>query len=545
MSFQKKSVISRLPLNSNNYNFTLRKKVDTFTKQVNEEVKDNQERWDYIIIGAGATGIITAEQIYEKNPKSSILIIEYDDVIGGCVRSYEREYTTTDGSNSEFRRAIEYGGMRYFKDVMPNIHNYVEKYKKTETTSGVTHLTTSVTSGDNILFQNGNRALIKNIDTSYFDDVSLKSSNFIKDYTKDTLDLTTTGEELILDLINNRQTIFRDSLLCQRNISAMTIPNQINTTEWLKFILNGGYQGFFDSEMASTMSIYEIIDLGISQQDVIKEGYQGLLKIILEKKHAIYINDIINPTSGIHILLNTNAIYTDKNKNKIVTSSGNTYGKQFIYTIPPRYMSKLMKTNISNKYNDELINGFVDYKAAKIVLYYNEPWWDYTLIGRNLSDTNVGQLWVIDDVTLMIYCCMDSAVYWMDILNFDMNSDNGKYIVENKVIEDDGLPEWMTSKVLPSIYEILFEGTIDDTTKTKSENLVSYGYALWYDNVPFWRSRSFSKYGSITDRRNLLRFPFGSNRKDHIYVTNALSMRQGWVEGSIEEAYEGIKLLKL
>jgi len=37
----------------------------------------------------------------------------------------------------------------------------------------------------------------------------------------------------------------------------------------------------------------------------------------------------------------------------------------------------------------------------------------------------------------------------------------------------------------------------------------------------------------------------GKNRKDHIYISNATSLRQGWVDGSIEEVEEGLKEIGL
>ena len=506
----------------------------------NSSRKNNLKKWDYVIIGAGVTGIITAEQLCERYPNSSILIIEYDNDVGGCVRSYTREYPSSKYSNSEYRRAIEYGGMRFFENVMPNIKKYVEKYKKTNNLPGVTHIKSNVTSKNNVLLSNNKRSKISNIDTSYFDIVHSKSSNYIKKHIKDKLQLNTTGENLVKDLIKNRDVIFSDKVLCEKNIVASLIPNEIKNKNWLKFLLNGGYQGYFDCELATTMGIYEIIDLGISEQDVLVEGFQGLLKAILKRKRANYNTKMNKPNKGINILLNTKALNVNNNINILRTSKGVVKAKQFIYTIPPTYMSKLMKNNITNNLNDELINGFINFNACKIVLYYDEPWWDKSLIGRNLSDTQIGQLWVIDDVTLMVYCCMSKAIYWMDVLNFDINNDNGKQVVTNKIVNKK-LPLWITQKLMPLIYEII----PDNTKENKSLNIKSYGYSLWYDNVPFWRSRSYNKYGSIVDRRNLLRFPFGKKRKDHIYMTNALSMRQGWVEGSIEEAYEGLKLLNL
>lgn len=550
MDINKKSIYSRISLSnyssgSSNYvNPTLRSKTKVFIKQIqnNINIPEKKAKWDYIIIGAGVTGVVTAEQLYEKYPESSILIIEHDNDIGGCVRSHNRIYPDITYENYEIRRAIEFGGMRYFEEVMPNVKKYVKKYEKTNELSGVTHMKTSVTTGNNILLANNSSLKISDTDTSYFDEVSNKSSEYIKDYTENNLSLILSQEDLVQDLLENRNIIFNDKLLCQRNMVSSLVPDKIDNSKWLKFLLNSGYQGFFDSELATTMGIYEIIDLGISQQDVLKEGFQWLLKVILERKNAVYEESIIEPYKGIHILLNTSAIDINKKTNEIISSKGVVSGKQIIYTIPPKYMSKLMKNNISNTINEELINGFVDFKAAKIVLYYDEPWWDSSLVGRNLADTQIGQLWVLDDVTLMIYCGMNAAIYWMDILDFDINSNNGKVIYTKDNIEDnESLPLWITEKLIPLIYEII----PDTGEENKSLNIKGYGYSLWYDTVPLWRSRSYKKYGSITDRRNLLRFPFGSKRRDHIYMTNGLSMRQGWVEGSIEEAYEGLKLLNL
>jgi hypothetical protein len=508
-------------------------------RNINKIVIKN--KWDYVIIGAGVTGVITAEQLYERHPNSTILIIEYDNDIGGCLRSYKRKYPISKYDNYKSRRAIEYGGMRYFEDIMPNVKAYVKKYEKKNGLPGVTHFKTNITSNNNLILSNGNISKISELDNSYSKNVSNIALEYIKEHIKNKLQLTTTGEELIIDLLKHNYIIYNDKLLSEKNVVALLVPNEISNISWLKYALKTGYKGLIESEISSATGIYLIIDLDASQQDVLKEGFQELLKVILKRKKAIYHKSNIIPNKGINILLNTNAININNKKNELFTSKGKIYGKQFIYTIPPKYMSKLMKNSILNKVNDELENGFVYYKACKIVLYYDEPWWDKSLIGRNLTDTVIGQLWIIDDVTLMIYCTMNKATYWMDILNFDINSDNGKQIVINKKIYNNKIPLWISKKLMPLIYEII----PDETKYKKSQYIKSYGYSLWYDTVPLWRSRSYKKYGSIIDRRNLLRFPFGSKRKDHIYVTNGLSMRQGWVEGSIEEAYEGLKLLNL
>ena len=85
--------------------------------------------WDYIIIGAGIAGAVTLEQLVEKYGRTkNILVLERQNKIGGCLKSYERDYGQGIFANHNDRRILELGGMRYFKDIMLNVEHYRKKY---------------------------------------------------------------------------------------------------------------------------------------------------------------------------------------------------------------------------------------------------------------------------------------------------------------------------------------------------------------------------------------------------------------------------------
>jgi len=498
-----------------------------------------QNIWDIIIIGAGISGVVSAELIKEKYPDKNILIIERDNDVGGCVVSVTRNYPETTYNNSENRRAIEFGGMRYFKDLMPRVHQRVEKY-------GLTSIPINVTSGNNVLLSNNKVDKISNIDVSYFDTIPKNIETFI---------LNRTGENKYIDLLefNKRKQIFNMKDLSEKNIPSFFIPKTINSYDFNKFRRNNGYNGLIESPISTAMTLFEILDLSQYEQNVVVEGYQTLVKKILEYNNASILTNSKNKLdtfnfkdnqhTNLFVSLNTSALRVEPKNNTIYTNKGNIRAKQIIYTLPPKHMLDLTKNILPNKVADEFQNGFWDYKAFKIVLCYDEPWWDKSYIGRNLADTNIGQLWVWDDVTLLIYCCDIAANYWMDIFDININNNYGKTIEYYDNINKNEIPSWYKNNVLPLIYE-LFTNLSEDNI-TKSHNLVGYGYSSWEHHVPFWKSRSSNVYGTILNRRELLRYPLGKNRKDHIYISNATSLRQGWVDGSIEEAEEGLKEIGL
>lgn len=497
--------------------------------RINPTMKQD-DLWDFVIIGAGVSGIYSAEYLYEKYPEKSILIIEADSDIGGCVRSFHRSYNDISYANADKRRAIELGGMRYFANIMTNVHNSVLKHN-------VPYMEINITSDENLLLSDGSVNQIKNINTDYFDIISTKTFHFISSV----LDISNIEDSVRFE---NRKLVFSDVSLAGKNLASLLVPNTISCKTFNSFRRNNGYNGFIESEISSCMTMYEVIDLSSFQQNVLVHGYQGLLKTIVQNISGIYVETIPKKTKGVSIVLNNKANAVNQRLNIISTAKGNIKSKRIIYTLPPKYMCDLIQNSITiPNIIDELQYGFWDFKAVKISLHYNRPWWDASFIGRNLADTPIGQLWVWDDVTLMIYCCDIAASFWMDILNIDENTNLGKTIVFKDNITSNEIPEWYEKDVLPLLYEIFTN--VSDENREKSLELSGYGYSSWINNIPLWKSRKTSKYGSIVDRRELLRFPFGNTRKDHIYITNALSLRQGWVDGSIEEVYKTMEQLNL
>ena len=469
--------------------------------------------WDYIIVGAGISGAVVLEKLVEKygNTKN-ILILERHNEIGGCLNTFSRNYGNTTYTNNELRRPCELGGMRYFTE-MKSIVEYINKY----------HLKSKdveITSNKNILLINNK--IEKIVDQEYF--------NLIDDEIISYLDKMLEIKDINLAINNysERKQIF-NNILSSNNIQSMYTQNIIENSTFNSYIRNNKYNGFIDNDIAASMSI-EILDLDKGGQRILVDGFQNMVQVIFDKNG---INTINNKTKKKIIMkLNTNVCMV--NDNILKTNNGNYKGKKIIWTIPPKFMADIgTKSKMHSKILDEYINGFWDFRATKIFLLYDKPWWDSSLIGRNLSDTTLGQLWVWDDKTLLIYCCDQSAIYWQNIIGISPNLNYGKYIDIQENITT--IPGWYSDQALTNISKLF---PIENITP-----LTGYAIAFWNNNVPVWKTRDFKKYGNILKRRNRIRFPFCN--KQHIYMSNGSSLYQGWVDGSIEEVINVFKEINI
>ena len=456
---------------------------------------DSLFEYDYIIVGAGITGAMCAEQLNEKYKGiKNILVLERHNEIGGCLKSYTRSYGDTAYTNSEYRRPFEFGGMRYFKDTMPNIDKYVEKY-------GLTCITTQTSGNNNLLLTDDQVTSINNSDewTQKINKFEQAIENIIS------TEIKTPFIEFISSY-KHRKEWYSDILNSRLTSRSKLVNKHISNTVWYNYSRHTGYEGFIDSDICALTGLLEAYDVGGAQQCAIKEGFQTLVQKIFEQQN-------------VEIKFNTNVLKFEKNV--LHTDNGFYKAKSVIWTIPPKFMHDICcVSNVSHNIIDELKHGFWDFRATKIFLMYDEPWWNSDFIGRNLADNAMGQLWVWDDKTLCIYCCDEKANYWMTILDIDPAQSYGKYIDIKENIDE--TPSWYTNYVVPNISEMF-----DTTNITK---LTGYAVAAWNNNVTMWGARS-SLYKSVIDRRQLIR----NISDNHIYTNNGSSLRSGWVDGSIEE----------
>ena len=262
--------------------------------------------WDYIIIGAGISGAVVLEQLVEKygNTKN-ILILERDQDIGGAINSYQHNYGDSKFKNSNNRRIIELGGMRYFKEIMPNVEKYRKKYKLTRKQI--------IVHNKNILLENNE---IKNIaDEKYFDGITNTCQQiYIRKFISKKKDTLTS----LITNFDKRKKIFNDDKLCSLNLKSYFKLNNIDTTDFVKITENGGYNGFLNSDIAAAVTTFSTLDISGPVQDIIVEGFQNMVKKILISNG---LNTIDNKTKKVTtIKLSTNVYKAEGNK--LLTNNG-------------------------------------------------------------------------------------------------------------------------------------------------------------------------------------------------------------------------------
>ena len=468
--------------------------------------------WDYIIVGAGISGAVVLEQLVQKYGRTkNILVLERQDEIGGSLKSYRRDYGETSYTHSDDRRYLEFGGMRYFKEFMPYVEKYRIKY-------GLTRKDIIMNNGFNLLSTEGKKKLLK--DVEFEDRIAEKLKKLL--YKRLNIENTTSIEEVVADS-RLRERFYNDTL-SSKNYASFLVPSEITSTEFTKLDKNFGYAGLIDSDIASSVTLFEFLELSNWQtQQIIEEGYQHMVE-------KIFSTNGLNTTDTetgkkIDAQTQTNVLQVDGRR--LTTDQGDFLGKKIIWTVQPRFLKEIgQRSNMESEILDELENGFVDCAATKIFLFYDKPWWDPNLVGRQLLDNPVGQLWMWDDKTLLLYCLNESAKYWHQSLGIDPKEYYGKYIDIKNEIET--TPDWYTTRFLPLIDKI-----VPTTNRTP---LKGYGIAMWTDHINFWKARPSKTYGNILDRVERIRFPWST--RDHVYVANATSSHQGWVNGSIEDVLD-------
>lgn len=487
--------------------------VKSTKNMVNETVLEDttSSEWDYIIIGAGIAGAVTLEQLVEKyGTTKKILVLERQNEIGGCLKSYERDYGETIFANHEDRRILEMGGMRYFKRWMVNVEHYRKKY-------GLTSKEVVVKQDNNLLLSRGQVKLQR--DEEYMDrvtkDVSEKLSRELDLGSRVSLADAFLDMRVMKKIYNNH--------LSSQNFASYLVPSTITDQEFDLVNQNLGYEGFIHSSIAAAVTPWELVELNTQVQDIIIEGFQTMVEKIFTSNGLDTTQN--NTENAIELRTGINVEKVDGNR--LTTNHGEFHGKNFIWTIPPHFLKKIGEiSSMEPKIMDELQHGFWDFRATKIFLFYDAPWWDPKLVGRQLLDNPIGQLWIWDDKTLLIYSVDESAKYWQYSLNIDPQASYGKYIDIQPQIEI--IPDWYTNRVLPLISKVI--------PIEKKNPLTGYAVSMWNDNIPFWNGRQHETYGNILERRDRIRFPFPS--KNHVYITNATGLLQGWVEGSIAEVLD-------
>ena len=153
-------------------------------------------------------------------------------------------------------------------------------------------------------------------------------------------------------------------------------------------------------------------------------------------------------------------------------------------------------------------------------MQYDTNWWDAFgfSIGRSTTEMPINQVWFYNDNTLLIYAVGEDAEFWgpqlPSLQQIDLIDVSSPY------------PSFLTH--IMSFIKIVFK----DYTDVPFPNKIGWKY--WTSGGCFWNTLDVaSPDKSIYDVEMEMVNVFGANGNVK-YVSNDISLNQGWVEGSIE-----------
>lgn len=510
-----------------------------------------EELWDLIIIGAGICGAQIATRYIEDFPDGKVLILESGNQVGGVLRSLPQSSQPEGGEDNLIYRAADMGAMRFFPDAMPVVADLVNNLE-------LTPVNITVTTPKTYLYAFGKRELLTQLGNSWTLYGSDPSYNPIAEVEKDSEDILAqtfnveTYDASQLALYSNRVTLNSSLELSEKAYPTLTIPFKSSFAVGIDFDRITGYRGLIFGPTAAAVSLTETVTIGQSSQVSVKEGTQTIVVKMFEKLNSSIRNlnttekEFI-PKKGVHIVLGARVNGIDQSgRIRIIQTIGNsgfdntssvvpntralmTKGNRVAITTQPSSLSKMLSNQRVESYLERLNTSFVYFNGLKLFLRYDNerPWWidtEYRNSGRHLTETYIGQLWFYDDNTLLMYNTGTDSQYWADLFKqketqqrlddtfrvFGEEEENSKWWEAFKILANDVIPGF-SEKPSPSHYAL----------------------SIYSDQVPIWKEKENGE--SIIQRRQIFRYPFTSNNSKIAWAHNAISIYQGWMEGSLEE----------
>jgi hypothetical protein len=547
-------VSNRATSNAQNANFL-------FSFSTNNSI---EETWDLIIIGAGICGAQIATRYMEDFPDGKVLILDSGNQVGGVLRSLPQSNQIEGGEDNLVYRAADMGAMRFFPDAMPVVSNLVS-------TLELTPLNISVTTPKTYLYAFGKRDLVTTLGNTWTLYGSNPSYNPIANVENDSETILAdifnveTYDTTQLALYSNRILLNSRVELSEKSYPALTIPFKSSFAVGIDFDRITGYRGLIFGPTAAAVSLTETVTIGQSSQISVKEGTQYIVIKMFEKLNSTIKNlnnsdKDITPKKGVHIILGATVNNIDRfGRIAIIQTTGNsgfdntsqvllntrqiiTKGVKIAITAHPSSLANMLKNNASNLLNNNYINrlnrSFLYFNGLKLFLRYetSKAWWidtEFRNSGRHLTETYIGQLWFYDDNTLLMYNVGTDAEYWADLFK----QKEWKQRLDDKFNtfgEQEETSEWWTA------FKTFANDIIPDFSS--KELPTHYALSIYSDQVPIWKELEIGE--SIVERREKFRYPF-KNNNNIAWAHNAISLYQGWMEGSLEEAnvlYDGWNL---
>jgi len=448
--------------------------------------------YDYLIVGAGVSGLYTAYNLCKKYPTAKICILEATNYIGGRLHSIKYDGLIMDG-----------GGARFNTEQ----HRIISLIKELDLWDKVIPISSDSTYKP--VYDNLSKTLINNLTSlehifPTIDDFIIFMKKYIKEKKiKRSILINTTIVEFAEEHFNKEYPNIKEYLI---NIypyySELVILNAVESIN------------LFSNELAKKTK-YFILNGGMEQ--IADELYNKLLEMKKNKKCNI---DIYKETSVMEIreglCLNnrqTGHIITsnkqDKDNNKI-----EFIANKLILTIPKNKLLQIKITMSSVKNNIE--KDIIDKLFKNINSIQNEPL--YRIYARYPLDKKTHKVW-FDGIGKIV---TNLPIKYVIPINY-----------EKGVI----MISYTDSKFAKYWVKQLADGKFEDTLNKQLKQLfpdIDIPKAKWFKHCPwisgagYWKKRS--------DRKIIMPKmieALGSHRNLYICGEN-YSSHQAWVEGSLE-----------
>lgn len=501
--------------------------------------------WDVVIIGAGLCGLRMAQRLKEKHPTWAILVLESDARVGGVLRTLP-PLGPADLKSNPFRRGCDMAAMRYFPNTMPLVAALVQELDLDTVQVPVTNL-------KSMLFAFGRRAPV----LTYFSP-ELSPANIVANNSEaqiaSILDKKTYSPKLLVPF-KNRAKISADPFLSQQTYFSAYVPHKVDSTTASYYNFTSGYEGFVAGAMSAATSLTETSSVGRGSQVSVRKGMEAITNRLAAKISSAV---LVSPSrherdswyrrfrrnrGGVLICLSSavESIRPFGGANHVVRLKqcrDEVKTSRVAVCTPPLPAREILKGHPS--FTESMADNFgeanfVFYIAFKLFLYYDEPWWPEDVVGRSLSESPMGQLWMYDRNTLLVYCSYDNAEYWISLFGLPRNENRtGDRWVD---MDPKAIASSWFSRATSLFREVFPHMEVDRHPQ-------SYAWSAFRTQVPLWAARgegsgdgtpnARNKVGSIMQRRAAVRFPLQT--QSVVYIHNATSLWQGWMEGSLEEA---------
>ena len=448
--------------------------------------------YDYVVVGAGVSGLYTAHELYKKYPSASICVLEATAYIGGRLHSIKYDGLIMDG-----------GGARFNTDQ----HRIVSLIKELNLWDKVIPIKTDSTYKP---VNDTYKSLAQVFPT--IDEFIKYMKKYIKDNNikRDTLVNTTIIEFAEKHFIKEYPNINHYLINIYPYYSELIVLNALESIN------------LFSNELSEKTN-YFILNGGLEQ---ITETLYNKLKKLKQNKNCNNNKcniDIYKETPVLEIKHEQNDIGIDSHKYIIKTDNmgsqaSNEQGKIFtakniIITIPK---NKLIKIKFSLSGGNH--NNHTKLKEFKnnINSVQNEPL--YRIYARYPLDKKTNKVW---------FDGMGKIVTDLPI----------KYIIPNNYKKGVIMISYTDSKFARYWVKQVADGTFETTLNKQLKQLfpdIDIPKAKWYKHCPWVSGAGYWKKGY--DRKVIMPKmiqPLGSNENIYICGEN-YSSHQAWVEGSLE-----------